>query len=184
MAARREHWTGIGDPAARFWHHSLYNTLQERFAAGFERQATSEDLPLHLAYDGLLWVVQAGVVSEEADNPALRTLPLTLRRSVHVPELFRADISLPGIHTSYYEYSENGGFNLDKNGTPGSAVYKGQYVSMHDMVTHMETDPELTAVAAAGVTLAYCMEHPEDLPPAEAFAQMLPPDAGFPPQAA
>lgn len=158
-----ERWQGIRDPEARFLHSSLYARLEKQFDAAIE--------PLAVAYDGILWAVQAGVVRGPR-NPSLDLLPVTLRRGINVPGLFQAEVRLPGIHESFYEYSERGGFNLERNGTPGSEVYKGQYVSMHDMVTHLVPDAELTAMAAATITTEWWDQNPYDMPPIEALGYM------------
>jgi hypothetical protein len=146
-----------------FLHYRLYKELERRFEEAVEPRA--------VAYDGILWAVQAGVVSSPR-NRSLDLLPVTLRRGIHVPDLIQAAVRLPGIHESFYEYSERGGFNLTRNGTPGSRVFEGQYIVMQDMVEHLVPDAELTAIAAAAITTEWWNQNPYDMPPIEALGYM------------
>jgi hypothetical protein len=128
-------------------HRELYRSLEE----------VSQQPHVRLAVKGILWVVNAGIITHTT-KPALQDMQMTVSRGYHVPELFHVVVSSPEQPLGAFEYTNLGGFILDDT-KPREGVFVGNYRSMYTLVEGTIFNRQLTRQTAEAMTEAYYKEH-------------------------
>lgn len=121
--------------------------------------------PASLAYDGITWIVRAGIV-DTTRIPDLQGAHLTLRRGLFIPDLYQARLTVPGLHDSRYEYSELGGFYME-NTTLGNPVAPGHYPVMQHLISRTDYDAGMTHLSAVAIVEGWRGSHPDEPLPDE-----------------